>query len=308
LIGAVDIGGTKIAVASVEESGRISTRTEWPTDSLSPQAAVRRIAESLLRCSEGTPLRGIGIGCTGPVDPLTGIVGEVDLLPGWTGFPLAQRVAGETGVSTAVENDADAAALAEARWGAGKGASRFIYVTVSTGIGAGMVFDGKLYRGAGGSHPEAGHQSLDPAGPLCYCGTRGCWESLASGPAMAKWMNQERGEASQSPAPSAREICDLARQRDPLALRAVEREAEALGIGLANLVTLFCPDVIALGGGVMQSADLFLERASEVVRRSCGLVATDRVAIVRASLGGDAPLLGAAQVWLARFGESEQSL
>ncbi len=210
MIGAVDIGGTKIA-AAVEQNGQITARAEWPTGSLPPGLAVQRIAELLSRwCGQsGATLEGIGVGCTGPVDPLTGIVGEVDLLPGWAGFDLAKSLHNEVSVSVAVENDADAAALAEAAWGAGKGASRFIYVTISTGIGVGMVFDGRLYRGAGGSHPEAGHQTLDPAGPLCYCGARGCWESLASGPAMALWMKSNAGDRRFPQELGAREICDI---------------------------------------------------------------------------------------------------
>lgn len=303
MIGAVDIGGTKIAVAAISEQGEIAAQDEWETASLSPTATVSRIAESLSRCrkSTGVALRGLGISCTGPVNPKTGTVGEVDLLPGWSGLPLVERLAEATRLCVAMENDADAAALAEAEWGAGKAVSRFIYVTVSTGIGTGMVFDGKLYRGANGSHPEAGHHAIDPSGPLCYCGARGCWESLASGPAMVRWMQSNAGDRNLGIEMTARDVCDLARQGDPLAVRAMERQAEYLGIGLANLITLFCPDVIALGGGVMQSADLFLEGAKHIARTRCALVPVDQVTITPALLGTNAALLGAARVWQARF-------
>ena len=301
----MDIGGTKIAVASVEPSGRVTARTEWSTLALSPPRAVERIAREL--SSLGHPLQGIGIGCTGPVDPVSGMVGNADLLPGWQGCDLAGSLSAATGLTVALENDADAASMAEAAWGAGKGARRFLYVTIGTGIGVGMMFDGILYRGAGGAHPEAGHQSLDPAGPMCYCGASGCWESLASGPAMAQWFASSLNRDSASEL-SAREICNLARQGDERACRAVEREAEYLGLGIANLVSIFCPDTIALGGGVMESADLFLPRVNQKVRRLCSQVPVAKVAIVPAALGGDAPLLGAAAVWLARFPKSESKI
>jgi glucokinase len=309
LIGAVDIGGTKIAVAAISEHGEIAAQDEWRTGSLSPEAAVSRMAESLARYgkSAGAALRGIGIGCTGPVDTITGTVGDVDLLPGWSGFPLVQRLADETRLSVAMENDADAAALAESQWGAGKGASRFIYVTISTGIGTGMVFDRELYRGANGSHPEAGHHAIDPSGPLCYCGARGCWESLASGPAMVRWMTSNAGHQNYADGLTARDVCNLAREGDPLAVSAMERQAEYLGIGLANLITMFCPDAIALGGGVMRSADMFLERAKHIARTRCALVPPDQVTITRATLGVNAALLGAARVWQARFGDRNET-
>lgn len=308
MIGAVDIGGTKIAVAAVQEDGRIAAKAEWPTPAeQGPEGSVRRIAALLCEFGEraGGMLAGAGVGCTGPVDPLTGIVGDVDLLPGWNGFPLAERLAGAAGLTVAVENDADAAALAEAQWGAGRKARRFVYVTISTGIGAGIVMDGKLYRGVDGAHPEPGHQTLDPAGPRCYCGATGCWESLTSGPALVEWMRANAAGDDALPVEmSARDVCEWARQGHALALRAVQRAGEYLGIGLANLVTTFCPDVIALGGGVMESADLFLDRAREIVRTRCGLVPFDKVAIVPAALRGDAALLGAARVWQARFQET----
>ena len=139
----------------------------------------------------------------------------------------------------ALENDADAGALAEAAWGAGQGKSRLIYITVGTGIGGGIILDGELYRGVDGAHPELGHQVIDPSGPPCSCGFRGCWESLAAGPAMAAWAQ------SQSPANdsyrTAKQICQLAQKGDELARRAAEREAYYLGLGIANLINLFTP-------------------------------------------------------------------
>jgi glucokinase len=254
---------------------------------------------------------GIGVACPGPLDPFTGIIGDVGTLPGWQGGNIVAELGREFGVPIVVENDADAAALAEATWGravagsavtvAGsvltKDSGCFLYVTISTGIGAGMVLAGELYRGAGGAHPEMGHQVLDWSGPLCYCGSRGCWEGLASGPAMTAWMREQRPAAGEL---TAEHICGLARRGDELALRAVERESRYIGLGLANLITIFAPEVIVLGGGVMNSADLFLDRVRQVVRETATQVPFAKTRIVSASLGPDTALAGAAMGWIHR--------
>jgi glucokinase len=219
-------------------------------------------------------------------------------LPGWQGRNLVAELEPEFGVPVAVENDADAAALAEAHWGAAKGSEPFIYITVSTGIGGGIILSGALYRGAHGAHPELGHQVIDASGPLCYCKARGCWESLASGCAMVSWMREQQPTA---PELTAAQICALAEQGEPLARRSVEREGYYLGLGLANLITLFTPDTIALGGGVMKSSHLFLARAQEVIREVCTQVPAAKTQITLASLGSDTGLAGAAQAWLCRY-------
>ncbi|MGB7758371.1 MAG: ROK family protein [Bryobacteraceae bacterium] len=305
-VAAIDVGGTKIAAGVVDEQGRILARAEIPTAPECGYSAAFMRLKAMLHSvldDSGRRLSGIGVGSTGPIDPETGVYGEVGTLPGWRGSPLAADLEREFGVQVAVENDADAAALGEAVWGAGRGARSLLYVTVSTGIGVGIILDGRLYRGAGGAHPEIGHQVIDASGPACYCQANGCWEILASGPAMEAWMraNAPAGQFEEG-AFTARRICDLARQGDALALAAVRREAHYLGLGLANLVTIFCPDVIALGGGLMLSSDLFLPGILDVVRRICTQVPAEKTSIVLAGLGRDTGLLGAACVWLHRKG------
>lgn len=295
MIGALDIGGTKIAAAMVDRQGRILTRAECPTESERgfPDGLRRMVA--MLRevaARAGTQMEGIGIGCTGPVDPFTGVLGTVDLLPGWQGGAIVDGLQQAFGVPTAMENDADAAGLAEARWGAGQGKRRFLYVTVGTGIGVAMILDGALYRGVDGFHPEIGHHVIDASGPPCYCGACGCWEILASGPAIEAWAGGGL---------SLKRICAMAEARDAHALEAMERLGFYLGVGLANLVIMLCPDMIALGGGVMEASRLFLDRARQVVRQHCSLVPFDKAELVVASLGADTPLAGAAQVWYHRF-------
>jgi glucokinase len=242
-------------------------------------------------------IAGIGIACTGPVDPVTGELAPNTFLPGWQGTGLVNGLAAAFGLPLAMENDADAAALAEFRWGSGAGCTNFIYLTVSTGIGAGLIVNDRLFRGVEGAHPEVGHHTIDPSGPLCFCGSHGCWEVLASGPALAKWYNTHFVTAELD----AQQICDSARSGNLLAQKAVDREAYYLGLGLANLITLYTPDRISLGGGVMRSWDLFEPAVREAIQTNCGLVPFEKTHIAFASLGPDVNLLGAAQAWYHRY-------
>jgi glucokinase len=306
MIGAVDIGGTKTAVGLVNDSGQVLSRKEVPTNAASYASGLSAIARLLRETakSAGAEITGIGLGSTGPVDPITGELGDVDFLPDWRGQNPVEDLARMFGVRVAIENDADAAALGEAGWGAGKNKSRLIYVTVGTGIGGGIVFDGHLYRGVEGAHPELGHHIIDPAGPLCSCGFHGCWESLASGPAMVAWLeaNAPSGYPHREGL-TAKRICQLAERHDPMARQAIENEAFYLGLGIANLINLFTPDVIVLSGSVMKSALMFLDGIRKVICRGCRFVPYEKTELALASLGADANLIGAARVWHDRFGQ-----
>jgi len=307
MIAAVDIGGTKIAVGMVDECGRVRARRESPTDpNAGYKAALERTMRMLHETSSeaGSEITGIGIGSTGPVYPLSGRMGNVNFFPDWEGENPVRDLEGRRHVTVAMENDADAAALGEARWGAGRNKRRLIYVTVGTGIGAGIILDGKLYRGADHAHPEIGHHMIDASGPPCSCGFRGCWESLAAGPAMVNWLESHAPpEYPHRKDLTAKMICELAKQGDDCAVAAVQREGKYLGLGLANLITLFIPDAIVLGGSVMKSASLFLEEIRRVIVASCAYVPFDKTELALASLGEDANLIGAASVWYHRFSE-----
>lgn len=309
MIAGVDIGGTKIAVGMIDDTGKIISRAESPTnaDRGYPEA-LKRTEAMLFQVSKeiGASITGIGIGSTGPINPQTGEIGDVNFLPGWEGANPVRDLSQKFKVSAAIENDADAAALAEGSWGAGKNKKRLIYITVGTGIGAGLIFDGQLYRGVEYAHPEIGHHVVDSSGPECLCGFRGCWESLAAGPAMVHWIKSNAPQAYvQREDFTAKHICDLARAGDEWALRAVQHEGHYLGLGLANIVTLFTPDAIVLGGSVMKSADLFLDVIQDTIRRSCRYVPWEKTTIALASLGEDANLIGAARVWHHRFDKRE---
>jgi glucokinase len=304
MIGAVDIGGTKLSVGIVDANGVVLAKMDAATGSDSTYAiALERIVSMLRETAKqaSTNIVGIGIGSTGPVDPLTGEFGEVDFLPDWRHKNLVEDLAQAFGVKVALENDGDAGALGEAGWGAGKGKSRLIYLTIGTGIGGGIILDGKLYRGVDGAHPEIGHQVIDPSGPLCSCGFHGCWEALAAGPAMAAWFQATDDECRQNV--SGKQICELALAGDPSALRVVRREGHYLGLGLSNLINLFTPDMIVLGGSVTKCAVLFLEEIRRTICRGCRFVPYEKTVLALASLGDDANLIGAARVWHHRFAQ-----
>ena len=173
MIAAVDIGGTKIAAGLIDAEGRVLTRSQVPTDAPAGyRSAIERTAE-MLRAAErstGQKITGIGIGSTGPIFPLTGAIGDVPFFPNWKDENPVRDLESIFKVGVAIENDADAAALGEASWGAGRNKKRLVYVTVGTGIGVGLILDGKVYRGVDYSHPEVGHHVIDPSGPLCSCG------------------------------------------------------------------------------------------------------------------------------------------
>lgn len=314
MIGAVDIGGTKIAVGIVDDNGKVCAKLECPTDAQRGYPnGLARIIEMLRETSRqaGVEISGIGVGSTGMLDSRTGTFGDADFLPGWQRHNPVQDLAREFAVRVALENDGDAAALGEAAWGVGAGKANFrlIYVTVGTGIGGGVIVDSRLYRGTDMSHPEIGHHVIDASGPECSCGYRGCWEALATGPAMAEWFNKTAaGDHRSSEKLSAAQICELARGGDELANRAVEREVLYLGLGVANLINLFVPDVIVFGGSMMKSADLFLDGMHKVIRQGCRFVPHEKTELALASLGDDANLIGAARVWHYRFVENGGSL
>jgi glucokinase len=304
IVGGIDIGGTKVSIGLVNDSGNLLCKQEWPTDAHSGlKVAIDRIGSGLDElCREsGLKMDGIGIGCTGPVDPISGKLEVNTFLPGWEGLGLMEGLSQRYSLSIAMENDADAAVLAEGCWGTGKLANTFLYITISTGIGGGLLLHHKLFRGVKGAHPEVGHHVIDPSGPACFCGANGCWEVMASGPALARWYRDHLPDGVDGNPMDAREICHRAQIGEPLALEAVNRTASYLGIGLANMITIFTPDLISLGGGLMNSWSLFEPIVRDTIKKSCGLVPFSETNIGRASLGKYTGLLGAAQAWYHRF-------
>ncbi len=310
LVLAVDLGGTKIAVALVSRDGNILAMQRTPTLADEGQKAVIerifRAIDGFLDASKTTlsQLAGIGFSAPGPIDMETGTVTESPNLPGWQNVPLRDIVQDKYKIPTSLIHDATAAALAEHRLGAGKGVRDLVYITVSTGIGGGIIIDGKLYTGAKGTAGEIGHMTIDANGPRCSCGNTGCLEVLASGTAMAREARKrlEAGEVSLlsqlaggNPENITAETIALAAERgDRLAGEVILQAATYLGIGMANLVNILNPEMIIVGGGVANMGDRLLKPAIEVVRERAFKLPARTVRIVRAGLSGNAELLGAA--------------
>lgn len=306
---AIDIGGTKLAAGVVDAAGRILARDEVPTLAAEgPERVLHRIvrlAEDVLAAPRvsGDSLQRIGIGCAGPVDRRAGLILNPPNLPGWVRVPLVERIEKALGLPAVLENDANAAALGEFRYGAGKGANSLVYLTVSTGIGSGIILDGKIWHGLKDGAGEVGHMTLLPDGPICGCGNRGCLEAFASGPSIARRAR----EALATERPSrlrevgdftAADVVRLAQERDALAAEVWEETVRYLGLGVAAIVTILAPERVVIGGGVTQAGDFLFERLRREVRRRVKLVAVESVPILPAALGPDVGILGAAAVAL----------
>ncbi len=310
LIGAVDIGGTKTAIGLINRVGEVLASRSFPTNAQAGYAACReQIASALQAMAADQQLVGVGVACTGPVDAFAGTVGDVEFLPGWEGQSLVSDLEHSLGLPVVLENDADAAALAEWYWGAASGSESCLYVTISTGIGAGLVRNGQLFRGAGGAHPEMGHHIV--AGPadglssdgdlarigesVCYCGQAGCWENLASGPAIERWYGHQPGHD-----PAITTTAQILAGGDTLSRRAIDRMARYIGIGMANLATILLPDVVVIGGGVTQSLDPLWPGIEAAVSEAYTPHPASPPRLVPALLGPNVALQGAAAAWLGR--------
>ena len=304
---AVDLGGTKIITALVSSKGRVMAREYTLTlADEGPQAVIERIFSAIdytLNLSNLDPsqLDSISIAAAGAISIDTGVVTSSPNLPGWHNIPLRDIVNKKYNVNTLLINDASAAALGEHRFGAGKGANNLIYITVSTGIGGGIIINGKLYNGSSGSAGEIGHMTIDVNGPRCHCGNIGCLEALASGTAVAREAIRRIKQGRQSSLTkimvediTAEKVGAAAEDGDPLALEVISEAATYLGVGMVNLVNIFNPEIIIVGGGMAKMGDLLLEPAREVVRERAFSLSAQMVRIVPAQLGDDAGVLGAA--------------
>jgi len=228
-----------------------------------------------------------GIGIPGPVDRARGTVGSATILPGWLGLRIAAEMEGRLGLPVEIENDANCGALAELTWGAGRDCSNFAYIKAATGIGAGLVIDGRLLRGASGTAGEIGHTTLDESGALCYCGNRGCLETVASGPAILQLVGQGRAETL-----TLGRVIELAAQGDVRCRRAISDAGREIGVAVAGLCNLINPERVIVGGLLSRAGELLLQPIRESIRRHAVLAAADRVEVVPAVFVERAELLG----------------
>jgi glucokinase len=295
----IDIGGTKMAVAAADAGGRLLARATLPTEAEQGFArAVRRLAEaieSVLRQTGRVPaeVAGIGIGCAGPLDPQRGLINNPYTLTGWDRCDIVTPLRERFGVPVHLENDADAAALGECFVGAGRGVDPVVMLTFGTGVGGAVIRRGEIYRGVNGEHPELGHMAVRPDGPACYCGTRGCLESLASGTAIAS-AGRTAGFAD------SRAVFAAARQGSEAACRIVEAALDAAATAAWTICHTFLPARLVLGGGIMEEHfDLFASRINERLAAATQF-SRSAVTVVRAALGNDAGLIGAASLAFSR--------
>jgi glucokinase len=309
LIG-VDVGGTKVAAGLVNATGEITFQTRTPmvsNDAAAGLAAVASAIDSVRAesCSQSCLIAGIGICAPGPLDPRTGIVINPPNLPGWRNFPLATEISKAYCLPVRVDNDGNAAALAEALWGAGRGYRNVFCATIGTGIGTGIVFDGQIYHGRTGAAAEGGHNTIDYHGPRCGCGKLGCIEILASGPAIARRASEKIATEGRASA-----ILELAGGRvdritseivgrayaaeDLLAKEVLEETAALLTVWLGNIVDLLEPDVMIVGGGAGAMLRPFFGEIEERLPTWCVNSHCQEIPLLAAHYGADAGIAGGA--------------
>ena len=313
----VDIGGSKILTAVVNSRGKILSSDYRATP---PNKGAEVVAQEILNSANHAlelggisreRLCAIGVGAAGISNPETGIVFASPHLPEWHNVPLRDIIERMSGIKTFLMNDANAAALGELYFGAGRGARNFIYVTISTGIGGGIVINGELYAGAIGTAGEIGHMTIDDNGPQCNCGNKGCWETLASGSALAREAKSQiqkgvstsiLGYAGGDVQKVTAEIIRTAAEHDDtLAKELIARTSYYLGIGFANIINLFNPELIIIGGGLSNMGDMLLKPAYEVAGKRAFIEPYRTVRFVLAELGVNSGVIGAATFALRKL-------
>lgn len=307
---AVDIGGTQVRVALFRDD-RLHQRAALPTDvSCGPSGVMDQIdalIEQVAAKDDRKTITGIGLSLAGPIDTESAVVTRIPTLPGWDGLPVAQALSERTGLPARVENDGIAATLGEWRYGAGRGVSNIVYLTVSTGIGGGAVVDGRLLHGRKGIAGHLGHMRMAQEGSTCSCGTVGCFEALASGSALSQRaaatadMSDHLAGIAQSRAVDARDVFEGARAGDSHCLHLVGEEAMYLGQGITSVIHIFSPDRVVMGGGVSNAFDQLEPGIHDVIRRDA-MTPFRTVPVVKSALGDDSGLFGAARLVLDTSG------
>ena len=306
----VDVGGTKIAAGLVSSEGELLNEVRYPTANAREQL-LSTIAEAIAEVKRGYEVGGVCLAVPGFILARENMVLSAANLEAIEGIPLKDELGDRIGLQVTVENDANAAAWGEFRFGVGKDVDDLVFVTLGTGVGGGVISHGVLLRGARGTGGELGHITVQPVGPRCGCGNRGCLEALASGTAIgrrarevaAQRPDSALGRLAMERTPLGEDVLGLAREGDEAALEVLREAGTWLGIGLATFVNIFDPEVIAIGGGVSEAGDLVLEPARRELRLRSHSPSRDLVEIRKATLGVNSGMLGAAA--LAR-GEDEK--
>lgn len=309
----IDVGGTNVKIALVDDNGKIIYSNSVPTYAkMGYEYTVNNIKQAikdLMKETNTTPsdIEGIGFDFPGQVDCKTGVVKLAPNIPGWVNVPIAQMIEDEFHIPTRIDNDVRCAALGELKFGAGRGCENFICITVGTGIGSGIVINGKVVRGATNAAGELGHIKLQMnGGPICGCGDTGCLEAFASGPAIVAMAQEyiKGGKSTKFREMAAVEggeitpymVAKAAEEGDPVAKRIFEIVGEYIGIGLTSVINLLNPERVIIGGGVAESGELLLRPIRKTIKERAMVVAGNAVEIVPAQLGNSAGVIGASML------------
>jgi glucokinase len=292
---AVDLGGTQLRAALVDAAGNILERGSVLTNAQAgPEVVVRQIGElvgAVKSKAQGLVVKGVGVSSPGPLDTERGLALSLPTLKGFTEFPLRAALQDVLKMDVKLENDGIAAAIGEWRFGAGQGLQNLVYVTVSTGIGGGVIVDGHVMRGRKGMAAHVGHMAIEPNGTLCNCGNKGCIEAYAAGPAFTARAQERMG----NPAITAPEVFAAAKSGNQIAKDLVTHEATLLGLGFTSLLHLFSPEILVMGGGLSNEFDALYPTIRSYLDANA-MAAFKDVPLVKAKLGGNSGLIGAASL------------
>ncbi|MCP9494900.1 MAG: ROK family protein [Pyrinomonadaceae bacterium MAG19_C2-C3] len=304
-IAGIDIGGTKIAVALADSEGRMLSHLRFPTQ---VELGAHRILDNTITAIErmiqesGAKLIAIGVGCGGPMNRQRGVILSPTNLPGWDEFPIVEMLNRRFDVPVSLDNDANAAALGEYECGAGRAFDNLVYITISTGIGGGVILGGEIVHGVGDGTGEIGHITVQPDGVPCACGSRGCLEALCSGTNIARRAKERLSNGEQSSMRTmvtdlsdvtAHTVTDAARDGDALAREIWDDTIRFLAIGINNIIVTLAPEAIILGGGVSTAGEQLLAPLRRQLEARVKIMPLENIRIVQAALGGESGIYGA---------------
>jgi glucokinase len=304
-VAGIDIGGTKIVVALGDMEGNVISHSRYATQvEIGPHRIVDNAIAEIKRMVEKTATRlvAVGVGCGGPLDSQRGLILSPPNLPDWDEFPIIEIIEERLAVPALLDNDANVAALGESKYGAGHGLSDIVYITISTGIGGGIIIGGKLLHGVNDGAGEVGHITVLPDGPSCGCGARGCMEALCSGTSIARRARESLLAGVHSSLTemagginevTAKVVAEAARGGDRLAQEIWDETIYYLAVGISNIINILAPQAVILGGGVATSGEQLLEPLRREIQSRNTMLPPEKIDIRQAALGGDSGIYGA---------------
>ncbi|HVE59370.1 MAG TPA: ROK family protein [Pyrinomonadaceae bacterium] len=301
VVAGIDIGGTKIAVALETPAGERIAARRFPTEvKLGPERILENISQAVegMLAESNTNLTALGIGCPGPIDIVRGLVLSPTNLPDWIDFPIVELIRKRFDVPVSLDNDANAAALGEYFYGAGRGFGDVFYVTISTGIGGSIICEGQVHHGVQAGAGEIGHTIVRTNGVRCRCGTHGCLETIASGTGIARRMREtlaaQNGKSAENlDQITAETVVEAVKNGDETAQKIWDETIKYLAIGIGNAITLIAPEAVIIGGGVSEAGELLLEPLRREIGKIVTMVPIEKVQILKASLGSESGVCGA---------------